>query len=130
MKNIFHDHEIDKSSTVAKNATVQKEAGRVVKREIEFYNLDVIIAVGYRVNSKKGTQFRQWATQRLREYLVKGVAINQKGLEQLTDHKTYREEFYFSWNSKLQFRIFKGIEYHLCRNQQKLSQSTFCTYTW
>lgn len=83
LKNIFKDGELDPKATVAKNATVQLEAGREVHREIEFYNLDAILSVGYRVNSKRGTQFRQWATQRLKDYLVKGVAVNQKRLDEL-----------------------------------------------
>jgi hypothetical protein len=61
--NIYKEGELDRYSTVAKNATVQMEADREVKREIEYYNLDAIISVGYRVNSKRGTQFRQWATE-------------------------------------------------------------------
>lgn len=71
-------------ATVAKNATVQLEAGREVKRELEFFNLDAIISVGYRVNSIRGTQFRQWATQRLKDYLVQGYAINEKRLQEAT----------------------------------------------
>ena len=67
-----------KESTVAKNATVQIEAGREVKREIEFYNLDAILSVGYRVNSKQGTQFRIWANKILKDYLLKGYAINNR----------------------------------------------------
>jgi prophage maintenance system killer protein len=77
---------LDFEATVAKNATVQNEAKREVKRTIEYYNLDAIISVGYRVNSKQGTQFRQWATQRLKEYLVKGYALNEKRLKEL-DYK-------------------------------------------
>lgn len=69
-------------ATVAKNATVQNEAGREVIRNIDYYNLDVIISVGYRVNSKRGTQFRQWATQRLKDYLIKGYAINEQRLKE------------------------------------------------
>ena len=80
LKKIFETNELVYEATVAKNATVQFEAGRAVKREIEFYNLDGIISVGYRVNSVKGTQFRQWATQRLKDYLVQGYAINEKRL--------------------------------------------------
>jgi len=83
ISNIYKEGELSKKSTVAKNATVQKEAGRKVKRIIEHYNLDVIISVGYRVNSKLGTQFRIWATQRLKDHLIKGYSINQKRLEQL-----------------------------------------------
>ena len=82
LRNIYAEGELVRSSTVAKNATVQVESGRHVKRDIEFYNLDVILSIGYRVNSKRGTQFRQWATQRLKAYLIEGVAINEKRLEQ------------------------------------------------
>jgi hypothetical protein len=82
LSNIYEEGELDQISTVAKNATVQIEADRQVKREIEFYNLDAILSVGYRVNSKRGTQFRQWATNRLKDYLIEGVAINEKRLEQ------------------------------------------------
>ena len=82
LKNIYKEGELDRNSTVAKNATVQMEADREVQREIEFYNLDAILSVGYRVNSKRGTQFRQWASKRLKDYLVEGVAINEKRLEQ------------------------------------------------
>lgn len=80
LKNIFKTNELDRSSVVAKNATTASD-GKTY--EVEYYNLDAILSVGYRVNSKRGTQFRQWATQRLKDYLVKGYAINQKRLEQL-----------------------------------------------
>ena len=83
LKNIYKERELDERATVAKNATVQTEGGRKVEREIEYYNLDAILSVVYRVNSKRGTQFRQWATQRLKDFLVKGVAINQKRLDEL-----------------------------------------------
>jgi len=83
LKNIYSSGELDLNSTVAKNATVQIEGGRQVIRELEFYNLDVIISIGYRVNSKVGTHFRQWATQRLKDYLIKGYAVNQDRLSQL-----------------------------------------------
>jgi prophage maintenance system killer protein len=81
INNIFKEEELSQDSTVAKFATVQTEGNRKVEREIEHYNLDVIISVGYRVNSRRGTQFRQWATQRLRELLVKGYAINEQRLK-------------------------------------------------
>jgi prophage maintenance system killer protein len=83
LKNIYADNELSKSSTVAKNATVQIEGNREINREIEIYNLDAIISVGYRVNSKQGTQFRIWATNKLKEYLLKGYTINQNRLDQL-----------------------------------------------
>ncbi len=82
LSNIYKEGELVRNSTVAKNATVQIEADREVKREIEFYNLDAILSVGYRVNSKRGTQFRQWATKRLKDYLIEGIAINEKRLAQ------------------------------------------------
>ncbi|HVT85236.1 MAG TPA: virulence protein RhuM/Fic/DOC family protein [Chitinophagaceae bacterium] len=83
LKNIFKTKELDEHRTCAKFAQVQKEGKKTVTRDILHYNLDAIISVGYRVNSKRGTQFRQWATQRLKDYLVKGYALNQKRLEQL-----------------------------------------------
>lgn len=73
--NILKDNELEEFSTIQKNWIVQKEGNREVKREVEFYNLDMIISVGYRVNSKRGTQFRIWATQRLKD--VKGYAISK-----------------------------------------------------
>ena len=76
------DEELD-NSTVAKFATLQKEGSRDVKRNIEYYNLDMIISVGYRVKSKNGIVFRKWANQILKEYMLKGYAVNQKRLEYL-----------------------------------------------
>ena len=78
LRNVFKDGELNFESTVAKNATVQIEAGREVKREIEYYNLDAILSVGYRVNSKQGTQFRIWANKILKDYLLKGYTINNR----------------------------------------------------
>ena len=80
IKNIYKTGELEEASTCRKFRQVRKEGGRNVERQIEHYNLDIIISVGYRVNSKQGTQFRQWATQRLKDYLVKGYAINEKRL--------------------------------------------------
>lgn len=78
INNVFTEGELNKDSTVANFATVQLEGGRKIERQIEFYNLDVIISVGYRVKSKQGTQFRIWATNVLRDYLLKGYALNQR----------------------------------------------------
>lgn len=78
INNCFKENELEKSSTVKESLTVQKEGNRSVNRKIEYYNLDVIISVGYRVKSKQGTQFRIWATSVLRDYLLKGYAINQR----------------------------------------------------
>lgn len=78
INNCYKENELEKSSTVKESLTVQKEGNRSVNRKIEYYNLDVIISVGYRVKSKQGTQFRIWATSVLRDYLLKGYAINQR----------------------------------------------------
>ena len=81
IKHVFIEGELIESSTVAKNATVQIEGGRRVSREIDFYNLDVIISVGYRVNSIQGTHFRIWATRQLREFMIKGFLIDDEKLK-------------------------------------------------
>ncbi len=81
---IFKSGELVRETTVAKNATVQIEGGREVQRSIEYFNLDVIISVGYRVNSKLGILFRQWATRVLRDHLVKGYSINEQRLREET----------------------------------------------
>lgn len=80
LKNIFSTEELDKNSVVAKNATTAQD-GKTY--QVEFYNLDAIISIGYRVNSVQGTQFRIWATNRLKEYLIQGYSLNQKRLEEL-----------------------------------------------
>lgn len=78
LKNIYAEGELDAKATVAKNATVQIEGERHIKRQIEYYNLDAIISVGYRVNSKVATEFRKWATKTLREHIIRGYTINRK----------------------------------------------------
>ncbi len=78
LKNIFHEQEINEALTTEFFSVIQKEGKRNVKRNIKYYNLDAILYVGYRVNSIRGTQFRQWATQRLKDYLLKGYAINNR----------------------------------------------------
>jgi len=81
VNNVFDEGELSREATVAFYATVQSEGARSVEREIEHFNLDVIISVGYRVKSQRGTQFRIWATQRLREYLIKGFAMDDERLK-------------------------------------------------
>lgn len=81
LKNVFMDDELDRDSTVAIFATVQKEGERDVLREIEYFNLDAILSVGYRVNSKQATRFRQWANSVLKDYLLKGYALNNNLLD-------------------------------------------------
>ena len=84
VKNIFASGELVRDATVSKLETVQTEGGRTVVRTQEFFNLDVIIAVGYRVNSRRATQFRIWATKVLKEYLLRGYSVNAR-LNQLED---------------------------------------------
>ena len=78
--NIYKEGELEREATVRKSRIVQKEGSRNVKREVELYNLDVIISVGYRVKSKRGTQFRIWANKVLKEYLIKGYALEKERL--------------------------------------------------
>ncbi len=89
INNCFKERELERNSTVKDYLTVQTEGKRKVKRKIEYYNLDVIISVGYRVKSKRGTQFRQWATQRLKDYLVQGYAINENRLKEKQQEVEY-----------------------------------------
>lgn len=82
LKTIFKSKELDETSTTEKYSVVQQEGNRKIKRNLLHYNLDAIISVGYRVNSKRGTQFRIWANQILKDYLVKGFAVNEKLLKE------------------------------------------------
>ena len=82
LSNIYSDGELDKLATVRKFRTVQKEGSRAVQRELEYYNLDAIISVGYRVNSTKATQFRIWATNTLKEFIIKGFVLDDERLKQ------------------------------------------------
>ncbi|HLA81018.1 MAG TPA: RhuM family protein [Thermoleophilia bacterium] len=83
LRNVFATKELEREATVAFFATVQDEGGRRVERQIEYFDLDAIISVGYRVNSKRGTQFRIWATRVLRDHLVQGYTVNQNRLRDL-----------------------------------------------
>lgn len=83
IKNVYTDKELLPEATVAKFATVQLEGNIEVERNLDYYNLDVIISVGYRVKSLRGTQFRQWATKRLNEYIRKGFTMDDERLKNL-----------------------------------------------
>jgi prophage maintenance system killer protein len=85
ISSVFKEGELSKSSTVRKFRTVQIEGNRKIEREIEHYNLDVIISVGYRVKSKRGTQFRIWANKVLKDYLIKGYSLNERKLKEQTE---------------------------------------------
>lgn len=86
IKNIYAEEELQESATIRKNRIVQTEGKREVEREVSFYNLEMILAIGYRVRSHRGTQFRQWATERLNEYLVKGFTMDD-------DRQKYQKNF-------------------------------------
>lgn len=86
IKNIYKENELEKSATIREFRIVQKEGKRQIERDIEFYNLDIIISVGYRVKSKQGTQFRVWATNVLKKHLIDGYTINEKRLK-MVEHK-------------------------------------------
>lgn len=91
LKNIYDEGELIPDSTVSKMETVQREGGRQVSREVDFYNLDAIIAVGYRVNSKSATQFRRWATETLKEYIIKGFVLND---DMLKNGKPFGKDYF------------------------------------
>lgn len=91
LKNIFDEQELDKNSTCAKIAQVQIEGNRKVNRQMEYYSLDAIIAVGYRVNSKEATKFRIWATKTLKEYIKKGFVLND---DLLKNGKKFGKDYY------------------------------------
>ena len=82
VRNIYKEGELPRKGTTEESSVVQNEGGRKIRRQVFFYNLDVIISVGYRVKSKRGTQFRQWATRVLREHLVRGFTLNEKRLKE------------------------------------------------
>jgi hypothetical protein len=92
LKNIFEEGELAPQSTVKESLTVQVEGSRSVQRKVDLYNLDVIISVGYRVKSHRGTQFRIWATRRLREYIVKGFALDDERLKDGGRRNDYFDE--------------------------------------
>lgn len=85
IKNIYNEHELDEASTTENFSVVQQEGNRKVNRKTKFYNLDVILSVGYRVSSKRGTAFRIWANKVLKDHLVKGYSLNEKKLREKTE---------------------------------------------
>jgi hypothetical protein len=91
IKNIYAEQELTQEATVRKIRTVQKEGSREVSRELDYYNLDMIIALGYRINSKIATRFRQWASSRLKEYIVKGFTMDDERLKNLGGGNYWKE---------------------------------------
>jgi len=110
LKNIYETEELEKNATTEEISVVQKEGKRDVKRRIEHYSLDAIISVGYRVNSKRATQFRQWATRVLRQHLLRGYTLDQRRLDVI-------EEKQLITDKKLE-RVMQVIEDDSLRPQQ------------
>lgn len=97
IKNIYAEEELMPEATVRKIRTVQKEGSREVSRELDYYNLDMIIALGYRVNSKQATQFRIWATQTLKEFITKGFVLDDERLKNFGDVHYWKELLVRHW---------------------------------
>ncbi len=113
IKKIYKEGELQENSTIRKFRIVQKEGKREVKREVDFYNLDVIISVGYRVNSKRGTQFRIWATKTLREHIIKGYTINENRLLQTQNQLKDLQETIALLQEKSKHELLTGQEHEI-----------------
>jgi hypothetical protein len=92
LKNIYAEEELDSSSTHKKNLLVQTEGGRSIQRDVDYYNLDATISVGYRVHSKEGVRFRQWATRVLKKHIVEGYTLNKDRLGNLENLYRYMKD--------------------------------------
>ncbi len=110
LKNVYESGELNEKATVSKMETVQKEGKRDIKRSIEYYNLDAILSVGYRVNSKQATAFRVWATSVLKKYLIDGYAINEKRLEEAKKNFTDLQSVIQLLGMKISSENLKGQE--------------------
>ena len=148
LKNIYKTQELSESTTIGKFPIVQKEGDRNVTRMINFYNLDAIIAVGYRVNSKEATQFRIWATNILREYIIKGFALNDEMLkngrsigQQITDifqecsidyssDSTTARNFYAMIQNKFHYAITGKTAAEIIYNKADCSKEHMGLTTW
>ncbi len=109
IKNIIFENELDESSTISKMEIVRYEGNRKVKRNINIYNLDMIISIGYRVNSKEGIKFRKWANEVLKEYLLKGYVINKE--RTLVTNENYVRLINNFKICKINISIYKCIKY-------------------
>lgn len=108
--NIYKSKELEENSTCAKIAQVQREGNREIKRKIKYYNLDVIIAVGYRVNSFRGTEFRIWASRILKEYLIKGYSVNEKLLKKQNEQLKELQESVKILGKVIDYKTLSGEE--------------------
>lgn len=128
--NIYNEKELDKDSTYSKMELVQKEGNRSVKRNVEFYNLDAIISVGYRVNSLRATQFRRWATKILKEYITKGFALND---ERFINGNKYDTKYFnelLERREELFNENFKLAESHEFKNDSANNSFTMSPSRW
>jgi len=110
VKNIFDTGELDKKATVSISETVQTEGKRTVKRKVEYYNLDLILSIGYRVNSANATRFRQWATKILKQYLIKGYVLNEKRLLEAQNKFQELQESVLFLQKQSKKKLLKGQE--------------------
>lgn len=126
-KNVYEEKELEQKSTVKEFLAVQKEGERQVSREVSYYNLDVIISVGYRVKSIRGTQFRIWATQRLKEYLIKGFALDDERLKKAGGGNYFDELLARIRDIRSSEKVFwrKG----LCRSSFNLPKQGYCSWS-
>jgi death-on-curing family protein len=125
IQNVFKTAELSQNRTTRKFRVVQSEGKRSIERDLEHYNLDMIISVGYRVNSKRGTQFRIWATQRLKDYILKGFVVNEKRLKQNEEVKLKElQQAIGLMQQALEAKKFEGYE------KQLLSIITDYANTW
>ena len=131
IKNIFSEGELLAKATVAKFATVQKEGNRTVERQMDFYNLDVIISVGYRVKSLRGKQFRIWATNILKEYMKKGVALDDDRLKNLGGGNYFDELLSRICDIRSSEKVFwrKVLEIYATSIAMILKQKVLCSFS-
>jgi hypothetical protein len=115
IKNIYKEGELDEESTIRKFRIVQKEGKREVERKVDFYNLDVIISVGYRVKSNRGTQFRIWATKTLKEHIIKDYTINEQRLLQTKNTLKNLQETIDLLQEKAKHEFLAGQEQEILR---------------
>ena len=104
IKEIYRTEELEQEGTARKIRVVRKEGNRIVNRMIDFYNLDMIISVGYKVNSKRGVKFRQWASKVLKDYLIKGYSIN-KGLQEISERVDAHDKRIVELEGKVDFFV-------------------------
>ncbi|MBN1191501.1 MAG: virulence RhuM family protein [Dehalococcoidales bacterium] len=106
LQNIYKTGELEKTATVKEFLTVQNEGQRTVSRNLEYFNLDAIIAVGYRVNSRKATQFRIWATRTLKEFIIKGFVLDDDRLKQ---GKRFGKDYFDELLERMDLTVHMGI---------------------